>query len=81
MKKIIPTLITGGLALIPVHAQAEDAGMIESLSGHNINETSFLQNNNIAIGGWVSGGITYASHDNPSNNNGPISFNDRINEF
>ncbi len=81
MKKIIPTLVTGGLALIPMHALADDAGMIESLSGHNINNSSFLQNNNISVGGWAAGGITYASHDAPSNSNSPISFNDRINEF
>lgn len=81
MKKILPSLITSTLALTPLHAHAEDAGLIQSLSGHDINESNFLQRNNITIGGWASAGITYASHDNPSNYNGPISFNDRINEF
>lgn len=81
MKKIIPSLIMGGLTLTPAMANAEDAGMIESLSGHNINGSSFLQSNNITIGGWASGGITYASHNSFTNSNAPISFNDRINEF
>jgi len=81
MNKIITSLITGGLTLIPVIAQASEDGLINSVSGLNINELKPLQSNNIQIGGWMSGGITYASHDNPSNGNGPISFNDRINEF
>ncbi|MDD2760884.1 MAG: porin [Methylomonas sp.] len=81
MKKIIPTLITSGLTLIPAYVTAEDAGMIESLSGHNMNGSSFLEKNNTTIGGWASGGITYASHNSYTNSNAPISFNDRINEF
>lgn len=81
MKKIIPSLITGSLALVTANVHADDAGMIESLSGYNVNESAFTKSTGINVGGWASGGITYASHNAPSNNNAPISFNDRINEF
>lgn len=81
MKKIIPSLITGSLALVAANVQADDAGMIESLSGYNVNESAFTKSTGINVGGWASGGITYASHNAPSNSNSPISFNDRINEF
>ncbi|MCQ8102774.1 porin [Methylomonas sp. SURF-2] len=81
MKKIIPSLITSGLALAAASAQADDAGMIESLSGYNVNESAFTKSTGINIGGWASGGITYASHNSFTNSNAPISFNDRINEF
>ncbi|AEG01315.1 porin [Methylomonas methanica] len=81
MKKIIPSLITGSLALVAANVQADDAGMIESLSGYNVNESAFTKSTGINVGGWASGGITYASHNAPSNSNSPITFNDRINEF
>ncbi|MGR8932020.1 MAG: porin [Gammaproteobacteria bacterium] len=81
MKKIIPSLLTGSLTLLPSFVFAEGDGMISALSGVDINETSFLQSNSIQIGGWMSGGITYASHNNVANSNEPITFNDRINEF
>ena len=103
MKKIIPSLITSGLILIPSYAHADeafdeglrlesyppsnepapadDAGMIESLSGYNVNNTSFLKNNNISVGGWIDGGITWASHSNKDESNYPISFNDQVNTF
>lgn len=64
-----------------MNTQAEDAGMIESLSGYKLDESAFTKSSGINVGGWVSGGITYASHNAPSNSNSPISFNDRINEF
>lgn len=81
MKKIIPSLISGSLALIPAIGHAEDGGMISSLTKLDINELAPLQSNNITIGGWASGGITYASHNSTANSNSPISFNDRVNEF
>lgn len=58
-----------------------DAGAIESLTGYNVNESALTKSTGIEFGGWASGGVTYASHNNPSNSNSPISFNDRINEF
>jgi len=80
MKKIIPTLITGGLALTVAPTHADDAGVIESLSGYNVNDSVFAKSTGINVGGWASGGITYASHNNQARSNAPISFNDRINE-
>ena len=81
MKKILPSLITGSLVLTAVNVLADDAGAIESLTGYNVNESALSKSTGLEFGGWASGGVTYASHNNPSNSNSPISFNDRINEF
>ena len=81
MKKILPSLITGSLALTAINVLADDAGVIESLTGYNVNESALTKSTGIEFGGWASGGVTYASHNSPSNSNAPISFNDRINEF
>jgi hypothetical protein len=58
-----------------------DAGMIESLTGFSINDTSFMQKTGFEVGMWASGGITYASHNRSDHNNAPLSFNDRNSEF
>ncbi|MBE0469258.1 MAG: porin [Methyloprofundus sp.] len=55
-----------------------DAGMIESLTDFNINETAFLKDAGIEVGMWASAGITGNSN---GNTNAPVLFNDRINEF
>lgn len=81
MKKILPSLITSGLAVTALHVNADDAGMIESLSGYNVNESAFTKSTGINVGGWASGGVTYASHNNKDESNAPISFNDRVNTF
>ncbi len=41
------------------------------------NESSFMKDNNLKIGGWLNAGVTYNAN-NPSNNfNGPVTFGDR----
>ncbi len=70
-----------GSALLAASLNLHAEGLIESVTGTNINESSALKNLGIEVGGWASAGITYASHNGDHNSNAPISFNDRINEF
>ncbi len=58
-----------------------DNGLIESLSGVNINETAPLKDMGLEVGMWASAGVTYASHNRKDHDNAPLSFNDRNNEF
>ncbi len=79
MKKTVLLPLAAG-ALIAGGAQAQ--GVIEAATGVNINETQAMKNLGLEFGGWVDGGITYASHSNPSGNNGAVPFGtDRVNEF
>ena len=61
---------------------AANAGnLIEAITGTDPNKLSYLQDQAISVGGWVSSGGTYSTN-NPSNhNNAPISFNDRSGEL
>ncbi len=77
-KKLLHSLI--GSSLLSASLGTNAAGMVESLTDYNINDTSFLKNSGIEVGGWASVGITYASHNGDHNTNAPISFNERINE-
>ncbi|GAB4263069.1 MAG: hypothetical protein Kow0065_13840 [Methylomicrobium sp.] len=62
-------------------AQADDPGIIESLTGSDINKTAPMKDLGLTFGGWVSGGIA-GNPDGPRDNyNGPITFNDRANEI
>ncbi len=57
---------------------SSDAGLVESLSGFNINEASFMKSAGLEFGMWASAGITGNTHGNTTN--APILFNDRVNE-
>ncbi|WP_305907022.1 porin [Methylomarinum sp. Ch1-1] len=80
-KNLIATPLIGGVLLtgsVNLHAE----GLVESLTGNNVNDTQALKDLGIEIGGWADAGITYASHSNKSGNNGAIPFGtDRVNEF
>ncbi len=79
-KLIAIPLVSGTLLSAGMSVQAE--GVVEAMTGTNINETRALKNLGIEVGGWADAGITYASHSNPSGNNGAIPFGtDRVNEF
>jgi hypothetical protein len=59
----------------------ETKGAVAALTKYDVNETKFLKNNGIVIGGWTNAGITYNAN-NPSNGfNGPVTFGDRASEF
>ncbi|MDD5113855.1 MAG: outer membrane beta-barrel protein, partial [Methylobacter sp.] len=70
----------GALAMSIGSAYAGD-GAVKSLSGFDINETSFLKNNGIVVGGWGNAGITYNAASPDNNFNGPVTFGDRSGEF
>ncbi len=66
-------------AILAASFQASaDAGMVESLSDFNVNETSFMKRAGLEVGLWASGGVTGNSN---GNTNAPVLFNDRVNEF
>lgn len=75
------TLLSAAIlsASYQVHA-SDNPGMIESLTGYNINDTSFTKESGIEFGLWASAGATYSSHNRSDSNNAPLSFNDRNNE-
>jgi len=66
-------------AILAASFQASaDAGMVESLSDFNVNETSFMKRAGLEVGLWASGGVTGNSN---GKTNAPVLFNDRVNEF
>lgn len=67
--------------LFAAHDPSHNPGMIEALTGVNINDASFLQNTGIEVGGWLAAGATYSSHNRSDRDNAPLSFNDRNNEL
>jgi hypothetical protein len=55
------------------------AGVIKDLTNYDVNDTKFLKDYGIVVGGWANGGISYNTH-NPANGyNGPVTFSDRSN--
>jgi len=62
-------------------AQADDKGMVESLTDFNINKTAPLKDLGIDVGGWVTAGVAGNPDDPRDNVNGPVTFNNRANEF
>jgi len=71
------SLLSAAILAASFQASA-DAGMVESLTDFNINNTSFLKDAGIEVGLWASGGVTGNSN---GNTNAPVLFNDRVNEF
>ncbi len=61
--------------------KADNDGAIASLTGFNINETAPLKNLGITVGGWVSSGVAGNPDSPESRTNGPVTFNNRANEF
>ena len=49
----------------------------DSLILGKVNETPFLQNIGVSLGGWLDLGGTYNAHSPDDNFNSPVSFNDR----
>jgi len=70
-----------GSILLSTAVTAHSEGVIESLTGANVNDSQTLKDLGIEVGGWASAGITYASHNGDHRSNAPILFNDRNNEF
>jgi hypothetical protein len=68
-------------ALCSTLAQADDQGAIKSLTGFDINETAFMKDLGLNAGGWVSAGVAGNPDSPQSRTNGPVTFNNRANEF
>jgi putative OmpL-like beta-barrel porin-2 len=60
--------------------QPLDTGLIESLTGFNYNETNFMQSLGVKFGGWTEIGFAGNPRD-PDGTNGPVTFNDKPNDF
>ncbi len=80
-RKLAIAITTTHFLTLPVAALSEDAGVVESLTDFNINDTYPLKDLGITIGGWVEAGIAGNPDDPRDNFNGPVTFNDRANEF
>jgi hypothetical protein len=68
-------------ALFSTLAQADDQGAVKSLTGFSINETAFMKDLGLNAGGWVSAGVAGNPDSPQSRTNGPVTFNNRANEF
>ena len=60
--------------------QPLDTGLIESLTGFKYNETNFMQSLGVKFGGWTEIGFAGNPRD-PDGTNGPVTFNDKPNDF
>jgi len=61
-----------------VHAEHGGGGLIESLSGFDVNKLSFFEQTGIEVGAWASAGGTINSN---GNTNAPITFNSDVDKF
>ncbi len=57
----------------------EPKGIVEDLSGFNINNNGFLQDLGIRFDGWAAAGIGGNPRGSADGLNGPVTFNDRTN--
>ena len=58
----------------------EDNGLFSVLHEHDPNQSSYLRDWDLHVGGWLNAGFT-VNPDQPSDNfNGPVTFSDRANE-
>lgn len=80
-KIVLSAPVAGLMSLAAGNAWAGNGGLVETVSGADVNETQFMKDLGLNIGGWFSFGATY-NDDNPDNNfNTPVRFNDRHGEF
>jgi Putative beta-barrel porin-2, OmpL-like. bbp2 len=69
------------MAVLPALCNAEAKPLTEASTlleaMGDPNDTSFMKNSGLKVGGWLNAGVTYNGN-NPSNNfNGPVTFGDR----
>lgn len=78
-----PLALGIGLALTMGAAEAKtltEADRLLELAG-DPNETQFMKDLGLTVGGWANAGITYNSISPENNFNGPVTFGDRSGEF
>ncbi len=60
---------------------AYSQGLIQSLTGEDLNASRFATEKGIYYSSWLSAGVSYASNNNDNHDNFPLTFNDRHTEF
>lgn len=73
------SLVTGGATaenLLPERISQAD-GVIEALTGFDLNESQFMKNLGLTAGGWIDFGYTHNFEDPKNRFNEPITFNFR----
>lgn len=74
-----------GIALVSVFGVAEAKSLTEASTlletVGDPNESQFMKNIGVKIGGWANAGITYNAASPDNNFNGPVTFADRSGEF
>ncbi|MGX2039432.1 porin [Methylocaldum sp. MU1018] len=72
----------GAIFAISVSAEeaSESTGFLGYL-GADVNETQFMKDLGLKVGGWIDAGITYNANEPAGRYNGPVTFNDRASEF
>ncbi len=58
---------------------SETTGVFDALA--NVNETAFMKDLGLTLGGFINTGITYNANDPGDNFNGPVTFGDRSGEL
>lgn len=61
--------------------QPLDTGLVESLTGFKYNETNFMQSLGVKFGGFTEIGFAGNPRDPSDNRNGPVTFNEKPNNF
>lgn len=75
-------ILVGLTALAPAWAgEGAAGGLYQSLTGRSLTDVPGLAAVGVAVGGWLSTGITYNSHNPDDRSNGPVTFNDRSGEL
>jgi hypothetical protein len=75
-------LVGGLLVMLAKGAHAEFTSQSEGLlEATGINETEFMQNLRLSVGGWVSAGVTYNANDPADKFNGPNAYSERDSEL
>jgi len=74
-----------GIALVSVFGVAQAKSLTEASTlletVGDPNESQFMKNIGLKVGGWANAGVTYNAANPDSNFNGPVTFGDRANEF
>lgn len=78
--KLLSALVGSFIMVSGLNVAAEE-GVVKDLTGFSINDTDFMQSIGVEVGGWLEIGVAGNFNDPHNNFNGPVTFNDRANEF
>ncbi|QSA98592.1 porin [Methylococcus sp. EFPC2] len=80
LKPLLTTLTLASISTAHAASDLYEAKGLLELAG-NPNESSFLKNLGLTVGGWINAGVTYNANDPGSKFNGPVTFGDRSSEL